>query len=229
VVVGILIALQVNQWEQGRENRKQESYYLARLTTELKSNRKISDELRAFRSFQNYNARLILKFYNNELPKDSVDQGFFLALEHLSWLYRHNFEKDVWEELKSTGNIELISDRELRTDLAHLYNTMGFYGNFEDEWATFNMGYRRLLGNADLFDFNTRYELTKTLRPSDASGKIKNLPDFDRTIIRLRSLEGLEGYLTDIVLSSETGAKMYSGLVTDIDSLLLELENIDMN
>ena len=224
VVVGILIALQVDAWQQRQDEADQEAYYLSRLQAELNTNRSIAEEMAAFRAFQNNNAHLVTTILYEKTSKDSVNQAFFLAVEHLTWLYTPPFEKDVWEELKSTGNIDLISDRELRTRLSQAYNTMDFYSIFEREWATFNLGYRRLLGDAEVFSFQTRYRLTKGLSPTGVHGVIDPLPDFKTTVTRLREIRGLEGYLTDIILSSETGAKMYSRLAKNIDILLSEIK-----
>ena len=95
VVIGILIALQVDAWQNQRVEAEQEVYYLSRLQGELASNIEIAEELAAFKDFQNKNARLVLGFLNNRIPKDSANQDFFLALEHLTWLYKRNFQKDV--------------------------------------------------------------------------------------------------------------------------------------
>jgi hypothetical protein len=87
------------------------------------------------------------------------------------------------------------------------------------------MGYRRLLGEAEVFSFQTRYRMTKALSPSRITGKVAPLPEAEMTIRKLRGIRGLEAYLTDIILSSETGAKMYSGLANNIDSLLAEIKH----
>ena len=225
VVIGILIALQVDAWQQRRADREQEAYYLTRLEGELESNIKIARELEAFKDFQHRNALLVLGFLTDAAPKEEAGQDFFLALEHLTWLYKRNFQKDVWEELKSTGNIDLISDRALRTRLSHMYNALDFYSNFEEEWETYTMGYRRLLGNANVFDFETRLALTRALRPWGAEGKVENLPDFDTTITRLRQITALPGYLSDIILSSATGSQQHSMIGRNIDSLLKEVKS----
>jgi len=227
VVIGILIALQVDAWQQGREEAEKEAYYLTRMQAELKANRGIAEEMAAFRAFQSSNARLVTSILYGNASKDSINQDFFLALEHLTWLYTKTFEKDVWEELKSTGNIELISDRELRTSLSQTYNSMDFYATYEREWSTFNMGYRRLLGNAEVFGFQTRLALTRALSPSEATGVVDALPDVDTTIEELKGITGLEGYLTDIFMSSATGAGMYTVLSKKIDSLLTEIKRVN--
>jgi hypothetical protein len=224
VVVGILIALQVDAWQQRQVAAEQEAYYLARLQDEIESNIKIARELEAFKSFQNENASLVLGCLNDRIPGDSVDQDFFLALEHLTWLYKRNFQKDVWEELKSTGNIDLISDRDLRTRLSHMYNALDFYSNYEEEWGTYTMGYRRLLGNANIFDFETRLMLTNALLPWESEGVVGNLPDYDATIRTLRQIKALPGYLSDIILSSSTGAQQHAMIARNIDSLLTDIK-----
>ena len=225
VVIGILIALQVDAWQKQREKAQQEAYYLTRLEGELQSNIEIARELEAFKSFQNENARLVNGFLTNRIPKEAVDQDFFLALEHLTWFYNHNFQRNVWEELKSTGNIDLISDLELRTRISRMYNVLEFFQGFEKEWETYTVGYRRLLGDANVFSVETRVELSKALRPWGAVGVVENLPDFDTTMAQLRQLKRLPGYLSDIILASGTAAQQHAMIARNIDSLLSEIKH----
>ncbi len=225
VVLGILIALQVDAWQQGREEAEQEAYYLTRLEGEMASNIKIARELEAFKSFRHENARRVLGFLMNQAPEQEAGQDFFLALEHLTWFYKRAYQKDVWEELKSTGNIDLISDRGLRTRISHMYNALDFFSSFEEEWETYTMGYRRLLGNANILSLEARLELSRHLRPWGTEGVVDTLPDFDTTIRQLRQLEELPGYLSDIVLSSSVGAQQQSMIARNLDSLLLEVKH----
>jgi len=227
VVIGILIALQVDAWQQRREKAEQEAYYLTRLKEELQSNIEIARELEAFKSFQHENALLVQRYLTNRPPKEAADQDFFLALEHLTWLYKRNFQKDVWEELKSTGNIDLISDLELRTRISRMYNIVEFFQGFEKEWETYTMGYRRLLGDANVFNFETRLALTNALRPWGAEGRVEDLPDYDATISRLRQIEALPGYLSDIILSSGTASQQQDMIARGIDSLLTDIKQTD--
>ena len=224
VVIGILIALQIDAWQRKKERAEQESYYLTRLQAELGINIMIAKQLEGFKRFQNSNALLVHKILNERLPKDSVNQDFFLALEHLTWRYRRNFQKDVWEELKSTGNIDLISDQELRTRISYMYTALEFFTSFEEEWETYTMHYRRQLGDANIFSYETRAELTRALRPWGAKGVVRNLPDSDTTIARLKEIGPLNGYLSDIILSSGAGIIQYSLTIRKVDSLRIALK-----
>jgi len=223
IVIGILLAVQIDSWQRKKERAEQESYYLTRMQAELESNVRIAKELEGFKRFQKKNALLVQNFLDERLPIDSVNQDFFLALEHLTWLYKRNFQKDVWEELKSTGNIDLISNRELRTHISYIYNALEFFSGFEEEWETYTMGYRRLLGDENIFSYETRAELTGALLPWGINGKVRNLPDFELTITRLKEIKPLEGYLSDIILSSGAGISQYSLIARNIDSLLTSL------
>ena len=60
VVVGILIALQINNWNEERKNRKKEGFYLVELKNEFRDNREIARNGIAFHKAQIKNAHLIL-------------------------------------------------------------------------------------------------------------------------------------------------------------------------
>ncbi len=118
VVVGILIALQVNNWSTNQAKKKEEIKILKELNTELdQSNSHLKRNLLVQKkSYQSI--LVIMDHIENNLPyHDSLDQHFGLAFEGInSWLNQAAFET-----LKSKG-IDLISNDSLRRGIVGIYD-----------------------------------------------------------------------------------------------------------
>ena len=121
VVIGILIALQINNWNEWRKDRKMEQEILNDLKLNLESNLAIIDErIQYFNSGQN-SSEIILKVIDNRLPvHDSL--GF-----HFSKATRGYGGADVisyvgYETLKNNG-FNLIVNKPLRDEILKLFET----------------------------------------------------------------------------------------------------------
>ncbi len=71
VVIGILIALQINTWSEERKNRRLESNYLVNLRKELTFNIQLGNEQIVYNNFQIKNGELILDVLQNSTPPKS--------------------------------------------------------------------------------------------------------------------------------------------------------------
>lgn len=124
VMVGILLALQVNNWNEARNNNQLQIKYLENIKTELSNNHRLMEQLVLNRyerkmkglekaklfTFDKYQVRDTLEF----LSDVSYGAVFGNGIEFLS--------SSVFEELKNTGNIQLISNDSLRTEIGNLYH-----------------------------------------------------------------------------------------------------------
>ena len=124
VVIGILIALQINNWSEYRKDRETEASYLERLLIELETNKRIAIRQEDFAGFQIENAKIILDFLKEEYLPENIETILY-ALEHIRWAEPLNiFESTIWKELQSTGSLSLIEDQNLKTEVGKLYRDM---------------------------------------------------------------------------------------------------------
>ena len=124
VVIGILIALQINDWNTNRIERKEEAEYLERIVDELKSDNehlKNAQTALAMGLESTYN---ILDFWNSTQPiiKDSLQfiNGFKGVSNPSLWYH----EPVVWTQLIQTGDLKLIQDKALIESLFAHYSEM---------------------------------------------------------------------------------------------------------
>jgi hypothetical protein len=122
VVVGILIALQINNWVQYRQDRQNELMYLRELLMEVKQ-----DSV-AFAMFYEANsrsvnhARIVLIRLDASSPVARLDTLEFL--NEFKSVYNAIPAKlvgTIWEELQYTGNMQLLTNRDLVRQLSTYY------------------------------------------------------------------------------------------------------------
>ena len=117
VVIGILIALSINNWNENRKLRNQEINILV----ELKSNLEATlynfkkDTLFNIKTIQNYTK--IKRYINEDLPYDQELDYSFALIENWSSPYPI---LTAYKSLQATG-LDIISNEEIRREIINLY------------------------------------------------------------------------------------------------------------
>lgn len=108
VVIGILIALSINNWNEQRIENKKEQAILKRLAEEFKSNRKQLLEKIESRNDINQKCSRLLTFYNE--PENVEKDTLFL---YLGSIVPTTFDP-IQNDLVGSGSIEIIKNEELK-------------------------------------------------------------------------------------------------------------------
>jgi hypothetical protein len=196
VVIGILIALSINNWNEEIKDKILEQNYLVSLKKELGINIQIAHQSYLFSDFQAKNGELILDCMNNNIRQNPLELA--VAIEHTGWGNSINFVSDVWGELYATGNIGIIRNDLIKNKLMELYNDMNFVTKLqEQEWSKYNYGYRRLVG--DVLIPSIRLRIRDNLSTTGYNGEVISTPNQNEIINKLKELDGINGYLTDII------------------------------
>lgn len=126
VVIGILIALQINNWNEFRKDRILESEYLIRLQEDIKFdiswlNRYILDKYeRKVQCLENGKAY----YQGNYAIKDTLqflnDIGYGGVFGHAAL----SLNKNTYNELISTGNLRKIESDALRSEIVNYYENV---------------------------------------------------------------------------------------------------------
>ena len=124
VVVGILIALQINNWSKKQEDGLKEKEYLVLLTNEMKSEVQYFRELKDDFSAIDNSLKRITKLWqsNNGNIKDSIQYLIDYGAAGLKdpWYT----EPVTWTLLQQTGDLTLIKDNSLKMDLFTYYSNV---------------------------------------------------------------------------------------------------------
>ena len=132
VVFGILIALQVNNWNENRKDKNKETLYLTNIREEI-----MGDSLYYERGwFKSYPRKLegLLNAKNyvmgNYKIKDTI--AFLNSASYGGKYSIGNFgiNSRTYEELISTGNLSLISDPDLKNRIVSYYLSANFINNY---------------------------------------------------------------------------------------------------
>ena len=121
VIVGILLAFQVDRFYEGWQDRQLEDRYLARLATDLKSDTaEITDVV----------VRIEERLSQIQLLTDAIDDprvagahpsDFVHAIEQVTWRSVPTITTNTYDELQSTGRMALLRPEGLRNSLAEYY------------------------------------------------------------------------------------------------------------
>jgi hypothetical protein len=119
VVIGILIALQINNWNENRKSSKIRNNYYEQVLQDL-----AKDTIYINRNIINLDSR-ISKYQNylEKLPKAESINDVLPLIRTLDWTFGYtNFNTNTIESLISTGDIKLMPD-EIRNALLDLRTT----------------------------------------------------------------------------------------------------------
>lgn len=123
VVVGVLIALWVDELREARVDAGLEVEYLRSLVTDLDADLAQFDSTEAWMRKQESAAATVLALYAGSPPsEDAAD--LVAAVETAGWQYWPSITRNTIDDLRSTGNLRLIRDPALRRAIASYYATV---------------------------------------------------------------------------------------------------------
>ena len=145
VVIGILIALGINNWNETRKEKKQEQSYISELINDVQKDAIAIEELLQISNKQlkaKYKLQRYLKehtdltFYMSDLSvyseyirQESYDMDSLKYYYRMQWQNRNQFTPitTTIDEMKSTGKIGIVRNKKLRRTIIETYN---YYEDF---------------------------------------------------------------------------------------------------
>ena len=154
VVIGILIAIQVNNWNENVKNRISEIDYLKRIQRDLEK------DLSEFESVKELSkVRINRIFFLQQAFEDfqlvSKSPNYFIeSIVQAGYTYMPEISNHSFDELKSSGKIMLIRNQKLRLLIAKYYDLISSYNQFnflrEDLQIKYNEYSAGILGQAQI-------------------------------------------------------------------------------
>jgi hypothetical protein len=120
IVVGVLVALWVDQLREARLHAELEVEYLESLLTDLEADLAQFDEAEAWMRRSESNAAKVLALYDGSPPTDNVTD-LIVAVESAGWQFVPSITRNTIDDLRSTGNLRLITDPAVRRAIAAYY------------------------------------------------------------------------------------------------------------
>ena len=122
VVVGVLMALWVDELREARVNATLEVEYLQSLVTDVEADLAQFDSAEAWMRRQETSAATVLALYDGSPPTANL-ADLVTAVETAGWQYYPSITRNTIEDLRSTGNLRLIRDPALRRAISSYYAT----------------------------------------------------------------------------------------------------------
>ncbi|MEQ8927958.1 MAG: DUF6090 family protein [Fulvivirga sp.] len=122
VVIGILIALQVDNWNKENENRDKERKYLTELKTNLHEDVIQIDTILAQNKIKAACINNVLKAFGALKNTPAMVLRFGISMDTLSKFEVFNANSIAFQNLMSSSSIDLIKNDTLRTLLPRYYN-----------------------------------------------------------------------------------------------------------
>ena len=123
VVAGILIALQVSNWNQGRQDAERGREYLQRLHSDIASDRKANDNWRRFNQQVVAYGRQALAHGDTGALVEGSAWKTVLAYYQASQWSPHSRETSTFNTMLYSGELRLIADPSLRDQLSFYYTS----------------------------------------------------------------------------------------------------------
>lgn len=120
IVVGVLMALWVDQLREARDNAELEVEYLESFVIDLDADLAQFDETEAWMRRSEAAAATVLALYEGSPPTENV-ADLVAAVETAGWQYWPSITRNTIDDLRSTGNLRLIRDPALRRAIASYY------------------------------------------------------------------------------------------------------------
>jgi len=123
VVIGILIALQINNWNEQRKENKLEQDYYCKLLEDVQQdliqvNNQIANTVNRIDACNN-----VLQMLQSPNPKlDILMQETLNALSLITYTIRPN--NAAFEDLKSSGNLNVLKDNNIKTSVIDYYSML---------------------------------------------------------------------------------------------------------
>ena len=216
VVIGILIALQINNWNEIRKIRNTEQHYLLSLKEEFSFNR---DELKSIINRNKLNFDYALKTLNNtgpENPEITEEEFGSLLTNSLSTEIQFDPNQGVLDEIINSGKLGIFGSKELKFALS--------------SWS--GILYRVRLQEQELLNMRSRTielvrnnaNLRKVLGDRLLAIGIKKTK-FEQGNLHLLKSVAFDGHITGFTtMSYSLNNNHYPKLLEEIDTILLLID-----
>ena len=139
VVIGILIALQINNWNTQKLENEELQGYLNNIAKNIQSDQENLKDLIKFRDSSRLGAREIMRMVNdNDITKENV-QAYFKHYGNYLAFFDTTFRAALrgFEALKNSGYIGKLQNTEIETLLFQYYEGVAIIANEESRLNTF--------------------------------------------------------------------------------------------
>jgi hypothetical protein len=214
VVIGILIALQINNWNEDKKSRKKELVYLENIKTDLMLNiDELNEFIEARRSCVS-SCEAALKYYSGEAELD-VDDFNYHSINIMIW-FPFTQHDNTYQELLNSGNLALVSDKRIKNGLQNMQVSFSNIAFIEGEMQ---QDYERYLYESYFSTADLETNLNR-LEAHSAQAGATGIPDISRTEMEL--------LLRDVRFKNGISLSKYNSnlLITEYEAMIRTIHEL---
>jgi hypothetical protein len=216
LVIGILVALAINNANQQRILREKEHVYLTGLKNEFRTSKRKLEELMKVNRHNYEGAKEIIACISEDIASPGEQQFAELLYNTFAFDVSFNPNNSLLNEMISSGSLKDISNPVLRKELTNWVSTIEDIAKQENELAVQRVKVLDMFRSADL-SIRTIFDLTGV-----SAGTI-GLPEDSVHQSNLKLLDSREfenNVLMFIITCYATETAHYEPLMADLDSIL---------
>jgi hypothetical protein len=122
VIVGLMLAFQVDRWWEKRGERVQEAEYVARLIADVKSDVPVIEYAIELAGLRKEMADLLMEVAENPAAATRDPIRFVAAVHQAAFTYSPILAAYTFDDMRSTGNLRLIRNPTIKDALYGYYN-----------------------------------------------------------------------------------------------------------
>lgn len=125
VVIGVFIGIEVANWNQTRQDRQEERRYYGQLLVDLRADLDTLALAKKRADVFDNAAQLVIDRLGGKAPSQASPGRMATAIHLAGFIYIPHASRGTYDELISTGNLGLMRNSQLKSEIAH------YYGDFE--------------------------------------------------------------------------------------------------
>jgi hypothetical protein len=131
VVIGILIALQISNWNDDYKDRQLEQIYYCKLLEDVNQDQVLLDQLKQENKERiQYCNRSIHLLQQKQVERKEIVNAMRESISRIRFNFRPSLS--AFDDLKSSGKLAIIKDLSLKRRLLHYYAVQASYGDILD-------------------------------------------------------------------------------------------------
>lgn len=225
IVVGVLAALAVDNWNDERKDRLLEARYVDALLEDLrKDDAAIASALDGAETFANRGRLLLSAIESRAITASPRD--FVTAATTAAYLRFPTYTRATINDLMSTGNLRLIEDDRIRSSISDYYTSAENRGQWNQNWREYQVRLGHMVPDVVPLHFRDAYEYVNAGGPPWAPRELNPSADDANEILEKLIVHPEIKPAIENMVRTQGVHYTYHAIVRDqLRTLIIDLEN----
>ena len=123
VVIGVFVGIEVANWNQARQDRQEERRYYDQLLVDLRGDLETLSFAKRRADVFDEAAQLVIDRLSGKAPPQVSPGRMAISIHRAGWIFIPYASRGTYNELVSTGNLRLLRNSRLKSEIANYYAT----------------------------------------------------------------------------------------------------------